>query len=294
MTAAPRAQTGLPLDDLEVVGHRLGERVRDVRPTQWGWASPSAVVRFASGNQVVIQRRPSAEAERIATAIDAFGAAGVPVPPLLERIRTGADELIVFGHVPGRAGAAHLDGPRGDATAHRMGQELAKVRAVSANTMPAEQAWTGPTALAESIAGWVIDAEVEPRLSALAATACEIVCAVPWSSVTSHGDFVPVNALFDGDALTAILDLGDVALRHPLVDPAWWCLIVFHHHPAIATERRKTFLAAAGVRAPDRHLASVAVLRSLQLAANIRGPRRPAAAALVRTALSALAGDATG
>jgi aminoglycoside phosphotransferase (APT) family kinase protein len=292
MTAALPADRDVAFGELEAVARRMGQRIRDVSSTHWGWRTPSAAVRFASGGEVVVQRRPAAEADRMATAIEVFRRAGVSVPAILVRVRAGADELIAFTHVPGEVGAAHLDGRGGDAIARGMGDALAKVRGVPPDEIPEDDAWAAPGVLEEAVARWLSRAAPEPRLAPVAAAAMQIVRARPWTPVPSHGDFVPVNALFAGDALTAILDLGDVALRHPLVDPAWWCLIVGHHHPAIAPQRQRAFLAAAGVLEPERDLAAVAVLRSLQLAGSARGPQRGAAQALVRTALSSLARDA--
>jgi len=281
---------GFAPGDIDAVAHRIGEPVTQVRPTSWGWATPSASVRFASGAELVIQRRPAAEVERIATAIEVFRTAGIPVPRLLLRIAGGRGDLVGFGPVAGEVAAVRLGAPGGAAIARRMGASLVMIRAASPDGIPVDHAWTGPAALAEAAADWLDRAGAAPRLAAATGAATDVIRAVPWTLVTSHGDYVPVNAMFDGDALTAILDLADVALRHPLLDPAWWTLVVGHHHPD-ATEERRAFLAASGLRASGRELAAIAVLRSLQLAATARPPDRHAAHALLGSAL--LAWDGT-
>lgn len=289
MNGVARALDGLVRSDVEVVVRRIGGRITDIRPTRWGWATPGASVRLASGTQLVIQRRPAAEAERVAAAIDALRAAGVPVPRLLMRVHDGADDLVAFGHVGGEVAAVHLGKPGGDAIARLMGAALVAIRATAPAGIPLDPAWTGPATLAEAVPGWVSLVVTDPRLAALAAAATDAICAVPWSPVASHGDYVPVNALFDGGALTAILDLGDVALRHPLIDPAWWSLVVGHHHPGMASQRR-AFLTATGLRTSERELAAIAVLRGLQLAATTRQSDRPSERALLESAVLTWAG----
>jgi aminoglycoside phosphotransferase (APT) family kinase protein len=288
MSDAGQPALGLAPGELEVVARRLGERIAETRPTSWGWATPAVSVAFASGLQVVVQRRPRAEADRMTTAIDAFAAAGLPVPPILLRTPGESDDVICFGNVLGEVAAARLGEPGGDVRARRMGAILLNIRAVSTDGFPRDPAWAGPAALAQAVPRWVAEAGAAPRLSAIAGAATELVCADPWSPVPTHGDFVPVNLLFAGDALAAILDLGDVALRHPLIDPAWWSLVVGHHHPETIRERA-AFLGATGLRTPDREVAAIALLRSLQVAASTPLRRRPAACALVAAAARAWA-----
>jgi len=293
MSAEARPQLGLGQADVEAVAHRMEEQIADVTPTRWGWTTPGSSVRFASGRQVVIQRRPAAETARMAAAIVAFAAAGVPVPSILLRVPSGPDELIAFVHVPGEVAAARLEGPTGAILAGRMGAALEMVRSVPAAGIPLDPAWEGPAALGSAIAEWLARADLGPRLSAIATAASEMVCAQPWAPVTTHGDYVPVNMLFAGDVLSAILDLGDVALRHPLIDPAWWSLIVGHHHPS-AGPARAAFLASRGIPATDRELAAVAIVRGTQLAAGAQSAQRPGARALIEAAASAWAASSPG
>jgi Ser/Thr protein kinase RdoA (MazF antagonist) len=109
-----------------------------------------------------------------------------------------------------------------------------------------------------------------------------------WPVGLSHGDFAPVNGLIDDGRVAAVIDLAEVARRHRLVDPAWWLLVVRHHHPDAARVLSERFLATAfaGVTrpAPDE-LAGVAVARAAQRLSMARLDGRAHAGALLRAAL---------
>ena len=286
MKPAIREEPALTRAEAQVVGDRLGERVARIQPTRWGWATPGAVVQLGSGRRIVVQRRPVAEVDRLTRATAALAVAGVPVAPILMRVAAGSADLIAFDHVQGDVAATRLDGRHGDATAASMGQALVGLRSVPASSLSVDPAWSGPVALASAISGWIAADNWDQAMAAVAGAACRVVAQKPWHHVPSHGDFVPVNVVFDGPILSAIVDLDDVAIRHPLVDPAWWCLVVGHHHPSIFPGRRRVFLAAAGVTDPTRDLVAVAVLRSLQVAASTSPGRRAGAQALVASAAS--------
>lgn len=72
-----------------------------------------------------------------------------------------------------------------------------------------------------------------------------------------------------GARIVGVVDFGDVGVRHPLVDTAWWLLIVRHHHRAEFDELLPTLLEAGGLMVRDEvisQMAAVALLRACELA----------------------------
>jgi hypothetical protein len=286
VSPGPGTAVGLTAADIERVMESLSDRVSEIRPTRWGWKTPGAVVRTASGAEVVIQRRPAAESDRIGVATEAFCEAGVPVARLRLRISDGADELVAFDLVAGDVGAALLGHPDGPMMAREMGATLARIRATSSSRIPVDPAWMSPGSIAAAAIDWLDEGPAADRLVAGVTAATDHLAAIPWATVGSHGDYAPVNALFVGGRLGALLDLADAALRHPLVDPAWWSLVVGHHHPERAAER-DAFLGASRVEAAERDLAAVALVRALQVDDREGARQRSAPAGLLAAALVA-------
>ena len=231
-----------------------------------------------------------AAVERLALATHVLGAAGLPVAAICAIVDAGEAKLVAFEAVPGDVAALRLDDRGGDDAAGLMGVALAALGMLDGRQLPVDPGWIGPGSIRDSVAPWLDAVDADGGLHEAADSAVRVVAAEPWTAAVSHGDFVPVNILLAGDAVSALLDLDDVAIRHPLVDPAWWCVVVRHHHPDIARDRTAAFLAPTGLSTAhaQARLAAIGLLRSLQLAAIAPAEHRASALALVATAAASL------
>jgi aminoglycoside phosphotransferase (APT) family kinase protein len=215
--------------------------------------------------------------------------AGLPVPELLAELHRTGRACLIWEFVNGTTGASLMDGDQARSLAGAMGRAQGEIQAIRDAAIPVDEAWRGPHDLRVAARRWQAAAGTTDTASALRAIV-DRIAEQEWTPVVTHGDFVPANVLVaDGD-ISAILDLGDVAMRHPLVDAAWWSLIVAHHHGSDHHHLETAYLAAAGLPTTSeerRRLADVAAIRALQLAAaQSSGPpiRRLLAAAIGRAA----------
>jgi aminoglycoside phosphotransferase len=276
----------LDADALEAIGLNLGEPVRDAKPMAWGWATPTTCLHLASGRRVVVQRRSRPAADRIAMATRVFDGAGIPVPRIRGEVRERAGVLLIFEFVPGEIAASQLEGPGGAEVARLMGVALERLRSIDARLVPLDGPWESPSALLDVAASWQL-AVPTGSMRKDAAASVRRVARAGWTATISHGDFVPANAMVESGHLAALLDLDGVAVRHRLLDMAWWSLMVRHHHPA-SHRLIDTFIAAAtaGERKPaEGRLADVAVARALQLMDMAAPDQRGHLRALLATSL---------
>ena len=157
-----------------------------------------------------------------------------------------------------------------------MEERLARFRAVPLGSLAADPVWTSARHLADAASAWIAalaDADARRR----AQGSVDRLVRSEWTPALTHGDFAPANVLLRADGSLVLLDLGSVAERHPLLDRAWWALIVrYHHGPASLALPR-----LAGLALPD-----VAVARALQLHAHARPSTRQHALELTMAALS--------
>lgn len=269
------------ITDLDVrrrVERLLGHAVVAATPARWGFAAATATMTLDTGDCVVVQRRTAAPGvdhpARVREAISVMGRGGLPVPTLLAVDSTdgstGSDpfDLLVFRHRDGTPGPELLEDPRrGPILAGSMGRLQRRIAATPPGGMRGDPAWQRPRALEAAFAGWV--SRLEPgRVPDGAADACAAVVAAGWSPCLVHADFVPANVLVAGDAVVLLLDLGEAGPGHPLLDLAWWSLVVRHHHPEVASRLHAALLRGAGVTLTVGGwlLPAVALLRALERA----------------------------
>ena len=279
----------------------LGSRVVASEPLRWGFDAASRLVTLDSGRRVVVQRRRvdpggagttlGSHALSLGSVIGVLQAAGIVVPTLLASSIEQGHEWLVFAQVDGVPGPELLADPRrGPLLAASMGRIARTLATVPVESVSrGSDAWSTVGALREGCGDWLeVLGDGAPSFRATQ-LALDHVTRSPWTVAVSHGDFVPANVLVGDDDTVALLDLGDVAVRHPLLDVAWWLLIVRHHHPSLAPGLATPLLAAAGLdgAAPGAMmLASVALLRALQLAARrTPGSAREHQLQLVRAAV---------
>jgi Ser/Thr protein kinase RdoA (MazF antagonist) len=268
------------------VATTLGDGVAgSLMPARWGFSTPTAVATLADGTRQVIQLVPDpATATRGRAGAATLEAAGVRVPRALRTASTDAGVVVVTQHVQGRIAASLIGTGKADEMARAMGRIAGVLRDHPGPPTSAGH-WADPARLGGAAERWAPDA-----LRTVLVRAVEAVSSRPWTPSLSHGDFVPANALVDGSDVT-LLDTADVGYRHPLVDAAWWCLMVRHHHPLDAARLVRAFLRASETEASpvDEPLAPVALLRSAELAA--LDPARPNVWELVRSARAWVAED---
>ena len=272
----------------------LGARPVTSKPVRWGFDASSRLVTLDTGRRVVVQRRATGPdgggSARLTSAMRVLRSAGITVPTLVAAAIDGAHELLVFEYVDGVPGPDLVgDLRRGPVLADSMGRASRTLTAISVEDVPDDHPWSTTTALRERCRDWLEmlgdDAprpETEQALQAITGDA--------WEVAVSHGDFVPANVLVAHDDSITLLDLGDVALRHSLVDLAWWLLVVRHHHPDLVARVGPRLLRASGSDPAARGvgaLPGIALLRALQLAAHHPpGPRREHQLRLARAAVA--------
>lgn len=251
----------------------LADRIVAVEPLAWGFSTPTARLALAGGGRVVVQRRAAAAAARIELATRILTSAGIAVPGLRAVVGRGRLRWLVHDAIEGRPGPECLAGPDGPALARSMGGLLVRLRSLSAPEVPLDRPWAGPAELVAGARAW-ISALPPDRRATVSGSLERIVSGGAWRPVLVHGDFVPANAILGTDCGATLLDLGDIARRHPLVDPAWWELVVRHHHPAVAglaAELQAVGGASFGGDGPSvgarSASADVAVVRAAQLSA---------------------------
>jgi len=262
-----------------------------------GSSTPTAIVDLAPGGRVVVQAFADPRVvEALVRANRALAAADVPVPAILAVRESGGQLFVTSAFVPGVAGSAHIDRASGGALASEMGRLGMLIRSVDPGDVERSRPWADGRSLGSAVTAWARtlgDAELRRRVEASA----EAVRGLPWTPTLSHGDYVPINALVARGRVTALLDLGDAALRHPLLDAAWWALIVRHHHWDASARLADRFLAASGIAEDHerRLLPLLALIRCVELFSAAEGTAAAHLLALATTASGWIAeGDCGG
>lgn len=274
-----------PMD--RVVTQLMGEHPLDSVPMRWGFDASTRLVTLVSGRRVVVQTRgrgpaSGAIAGHVRDAARMLAAGGIRTPRLLGSSIRALDEVFVFELDDGVPGPELLGDPsRAVRLAGAMGETARSLAALPLDGWPRDGHWMSADSVRQGCAGWLATME-DPTLdhdaapAVVAATPAAVAGAVGvlvgegWVPVVCHGDYVPANVLVAADGTLTLLDLAGVTVGHPLLDIAWWVLIVRHHHPGLAARLVPAFIAAAGVDPAvltDGRLASVALLRATELAA---------------------------
>lgn len=241
--------------------------VRSVESARWSTSTPTAIVTRSDGSRLVVQAFANPlVAERSRNGAALLARIGLPVPTVLEETSWYGETLLVSAHIRGLPGPDLLGTPEAATVARCMGHTAARLREGRA---PSEG--VGPWLDLESLVGaaerWA-SAQRDPELAKQVRAAAAGLSA-GWTPVPSHGDFVPANALFTDGRMVGLVDTVDVDVRHPMVDVAWWCLVVRHYHRAEFEWLLPTFLEAGGLTVSDTllaQLAQVAVVRASELA----------------------------
>jgi aminoglycoside phosphotransferase (APT) family kinase protein len=220
--------------------------------------------------------RDGGSAARIIAATRVLGEHGIAVPAIRRSRTTARGTYIVTDHVAGKPGPSLVDGPRAAWLSTGMAELIGRFRTVAAGSVEADPAWTSARHFADAAPPWIAalaDADTRRRAQA----SVDRIVSSDWTPVLTHGDFAPANILVRDDGSLVLLDLGAVAERHPLLDRAWWALIVRYHHGAESP---------ALPNLADAALPDVAAVRAIQLHADANTDARPHAHDLTMAALS--------
>ena len=257
-----------------------GAAPRSAERVAWGFRNETWLVETADGRRLAITRAYDIERGISTQALmselaPALAAAGVPVPSLVA-LEVPSAGILATEFVDGRVAAAVLSDPGGAVLVGRlMGtlwRRLGSVhptgsRAAPSSVTPAvftasarEHLARVHVALTDDERRWLEDGigqlgdQLRRRPSGFV-----------------HGDFVPVNVLIRNGSVAALLDFESACYADPLLDAAWFRLIVGYHHPDLADRAWTAFAEASGldVEEPtvDRVIRMLAALRILEILA---------------------------
>lgn len=249
-------------DDAElarVVAAATGEPVAASERARWGFANRTDLVTTASGRRLAVVRTATAVAARSrlrASALDdRLRAAGVPVPRLVAADPDAAPPYVVSELVEGATGGELLGDPVDTiALATEMGRLVTRIAGIdvaTARDAGLATAWAEPTTLAVAAAGWlqaarpVLDGETAAEAARLVGRVEPALAGRP--AVLAHGYFVPVNAIVLDRSVVGLVDWEDARIADPLLDPAWWLWVVWHHHRERYAAAAPALLETAGV-----------------------------------------------
>lgn len=269
---------------MQVVTRHFRRDAAGLTRMRWGFDADTWCVEFADGDKIVVQHRQPEAVERIVVATDFLDRSGVPVPGIVGQVVDATGSYLMFRWVEGEPGALALTNGDGSSLATAMGRCARRLRRSDAAGLGSDPVWIGPVQLRAAAATWQL---VLPAISTRVHRSVAAVAGTAWTARPCHGDFAPVNAILGPDGRLTLLDLVDLADRHPLIDVAWWGLVVRHHHPDAFRMLFSEFAAAADCGAGDDRgiLADVAVVRAWQSAAADDGPGRDHQLALLRSAV---------
>lgn len=253
------------------VADSCGDGVRSAVPTRWGFRHETWIVRTASGEHRIVQRRSDGSDPTVAPhpAIrEAVRTARLPVPEPRRIVLDGPDVVVVLPFVEG-AVAADLLGRGRDAelVGRACGVVAARLTDVRTDDLPIARASAvlelddtlppgGFARLRERLDRYV--REVAPRIDGA-------------SAVFAHGDLAPVNVLLRDNTVAAVLDLDRARTAHPFYDSAWFAWVVSAHHPELASATWNAYANAAGMAGLQAR--DMAWLWPLQLLERVREAR---------------------
>jgi aminoglycoside phosphotransferase (APT) family kinase protein len=278
MSSIPAAQEPLSLATL------VGAPIVAAEQCRWGFENATSIVTLADGRVLIVQRigRPALAPHKIHLAREVpprLIAAGIAAPRLIAADATSDPPFILREYLPGAPSNSLL----GDVTtalrlAEQLGALTRRIHTVDVAGAALDDAWGSPQSLAAQAAAWLAGSRT--LITAEAAAALDAtIAAIPErfagrAPAFAHGDFCPVNALVEGDAVVALIDFEYARVADPLFDAAWWSWVVGFHHPARFQQIWPAFRAAAGIDDAPATAARIAALQLLYLLERLDTARR--------------------
>lgn len=260
-----------------------GNGVCRIAQTRWGYSTPTVVVTLMSGSRLVIQAFDDAgSARRTIEGGQTLKALGIQVPRVASQATVGDRTLVITDYIADPIGADLIGTQRATGMAAAMARVGRLMRRQVADG-PVPGPWASRDSLLQAVSRW---SEFGSTNLIRHITRCAAqVTTTPWKPALSHGDFVPANVLVAPAGELTLLDTGDVSYRHPLLDSAWWLLVVRHHHAHEYRALAESFLAAADLTDASRSsLIGLALLRCLELIAAAPPGHASSLEALARSA----------
>jgi Ser/Thr protein kinase RdoA (MazF antagonist) len=261
------------LNDLSML---VGEPVIASEPARWGFNNRTEIVTLANGTQLVLQRimnqARASEQIRLARQLPPrFAGIGLRLPRLLRADAKALPPYAIREYLPGIPGAALLGDLQGVAQmATKMGELLPQMTLVSLTRMTVDSRWARVFRLEQQVMTWMkqlqplLTAQTSQRLKATLRLIPRLFEALP---VFCHGDFCPVNVLFDEQSQTEIIGLLDVEYARvapALFDAAWWGWVLRFHHPEAWQIGWPLFCRAAQIHLTDTTNDQITVLQRLR------------------------------
>jgi hypothetical protein len=267
----------------------LGGAVAGAERAAWGFTNRTDVVTLTSGERVVVQHYGSrGDAEYRLRVTQRLGPparrAGIVIPAIRAFDLDAEPPWIIFAALPGvpvpMAGEVGLCGSRFAVMARAMGALVARLRGLPMAGLRLRDTWADTGRLAAMASRWIdampaLAAGERAALGRLLRDLPDLFAGRP--AVLAHGDFVPVNVLTDGEAITGLLDFEAARLADPLFDVAWWAWAVSFGPLSALESGWMPFLDGAGIDATDPllhpRIRVLQILRMLEMLATRPGLR---------------------
>ena len=254
----------------------LGVAVVARERARWSFTNDTEILTLANGLRVIRQAGWGGDLQRrVAVAGEVrrrAAGAGLLLPDVLAVEGDEAAPLVIMTLLSG-VPAAELLAPtaEGRAAAAAMGAALARLRAVRVDGLELDRSWAAPDQVATASRARLrsVGRDLGDAGRTALAVAIEHLESQPTGGphppgVLAHGDYAPVNILFESGAVTGIVDLETLCVADPRLDVAWWGWVVWFHHRNLWPILWPPFLEGSGWPADDE-AASWPALRELVL-----------------------------
>lgn len=254
----------------------------------WGFENRTDRVTLADGRQLIVQRIANASMAahkiRLARILpDRLAEVGLRLPRLRHADASATPPYAVREYIDGAAGAAFMSSVAGALhVAGAMGALLPKLAQVRTADLGLHTGWANPARLAEQARRQL----ARQRLLIAAAQAAQLEATIASlealfanrPAVFAHGDFCPVNVVFEATAeaqsstlnpqssiLVALLDVEFARVADPLFDLAWWSWVVRYHHEQRWKIAFPQLLAAAGIADTAETRTRISAIQQMRL-----------------------------
>lgn len=207
------------------VAASLGGAVVRAKHQSWGSKNETWIVTLDDARRLVVQifsdRDAAVRRVDVSKQLERVGAVPVPrtVADGLDRAVPWAVSELILGRPGYEVAGPDLEGSQWTGMAASMGRLLPRLRGIDVTSVRLPLLWAKPDELVAKAGEWsaalgshVSSGRLRERLAQVVGHAPDVLRDPP---VLCHGDFGPQNVLFDGAAVTGLLDLEDVRIGPP-------------------------------------------------------------------------------